>query len=346
MTYINSKSAFRCQISRYSANAQPISAQREHTQRARTPGTTPRFATEGGSDEDFTRSGHAARADVLLPVRRRAGLAHGEDRRRRRDRGRAQFLRGRRASGRRPGLRQGLWAGPEDLQSQSGIDADEAHQPEEGARRGSGVRADRLGRGARPRRREVERGARGRADRRIGLSPARGEPGRRGDTAVVHGNLSGVPRRMGPGRHGLRLGAGRQVLPLRAPLRRVLAPRVHRVARHAAVRLPDLVRRERRGIRRRHRRLAARACARARHEARAGRAAPVGHRRVLGRVGADQAQDRRRVPLRAGARAAARDSARAPRPAVPQRPDRLALPRRTGRLLPSRSRDREAAAVG
>ena len=34
--------------------------------------------------------------------------------------------------------------------------------------------------------------------------------------------------------------------------------------------------------------------ARARHEARAGRAAPVGHRRLLGGVGADQAQDRRR----------------------------------------------------
>ena len=63
--------------------------------------------------------------------------------------------------------------------------------------------------------------------------------------------------------------------------------------------LPDFLRRERRGVRRRGRRLAPRERAHPRHEARPGRAAPVGHRRVLGRMGADQAEDRRRVPVRA-----------------------------------------------
>ena len=45
-------------------------------------------------------------------------------------------------------------------------------------------------------------------------------------------------------------------------------------------------------------RLAPRERAQPRHEARAGRAAPVGHRRLLRRVGADQTEDRCRVPLR------------------------------------------------
>ena len=71
-------------------------------------------------------------------------------------------------------------------------------------------------------------------------------------------------------------------------------------------RLPHLVRRERRSLRRRRRRLAPRRSARARPEARPGRAAPFGHRRVLGRMGADQAEDRRGVPLRADPRDAAR----------------------------------------
>ncbi len=260
--------------------------------------------------DERSREPHAACADVLLPVRRRAGFAHGEGGRRRRDRGRAQLLRGRRASGRRQGLRQGLRARAEDLQPASGPDADEAHQSEEGARRGSWLRADLVGRGVRPRRREAQRRPRDGPHRRIGLSAARGEPRRRRHAAVVHGHVRRIPRRVGPHRHGLRLGPGRQVLSLGAPVRGVLAPRVHRVARHAALRIPDLLRRERRGLRRRRRRLAPRERAGARNEARPGRAAPLGHGRVLGGVGADQAEDRRRVPLRARPRAAARDSAR------------------------------------
>ena len=299
-----------------------------------------------GNPNEPDRERHAARADVLLPVRRRAGFADGEGRRRRGDRSRAELLRGRRPSGRRQGLRQGLRAGAEDLQPASGIDADEAHQPEEGPRRGSGVRADLLGRGARSRRGEAQRSPRGGTHRRVGLSAARGEPGRRRHAAVVHGHVPRVPRRLGTGRHGLRVGPGREVLPLRAPLRRVLAPRVHRVARHAALRIPDLLRSERRGVGRRRRRLAARQCARARNEARAGRAAPLGHRRVLRRMGADPAEDRRRVPLRARPRPAARDSARAARRRVPRAAHRVAVSGRAARLLSARPDDEEAARVG
>ena len=279
-------------------------------------------------------------------MRRRARSPHRQGRRRRRDRGRAQFLRRRRASGRRQGLREGLRPRAKDLQPSSGTHADEANEPEEGPRRGSRIRADHLGRGVRPRRRKAESGARGRSHRRVGLSAARGQPGRRRHAAVVHGHVSRVSRGVGPGRHGLRLRPGRQVLPLRASLRRVLAPRVHGVARHAALRLPDLLRRERRSVRRRRRRLAPRERARARDEARAGRAASVGHRRVLGRVGADQAEDRRRVPVRAGPRAAARRSARAARLALPREAHVVAVSRRPARLLPARPRDAEAAGLG
>ena len=193
-------------------------------------------------------------------------------------------------------------------------DADEAHQSEEGARRGSGIRADLVGRSARPRSPPNSR-----ASRAAGLTDESGYPrGRREfrwrrHAAVVHGHVPRVPRRVGAGGHGFRLGAGRQVLPLRASVRRILAPRVHRLARHAAVQLSHLLRRQRRSLRRRGRRLAPCQGARPRHEARAGRAASVGHRRVLGRMGADQAQDRRRVPVRADARAAARSPARAAR---------------------------------
>ena len=111
-------------------------------------------------------------------------------------------------------------------------------------------------------------------------------------------------------------------------------------------RLPDLVRLQHRSLGRRGRRLAPCQRARARHEARAGRAAPVGHRRVLGAMGADQAEDRPGVPVRADPRDAARDAARAARPAVPQAAHRVALPGRAARLLPARSRHAQAAGVG
>ena len=54
--------------------------------------------------------GRAPRAHVLLPVRGRPRPAHGQGRGRRGHRGRAELLRGRSASGRRQGLRQGLSA--------------------------------------------------------------------------------------------------------------------------------------------------------------------------------------------------------------------------------------------
>ena len=67
------------------------------------------------------------------------------------------------SSGRRQGLRQGLRARAEGLQSAPHPLSDEADQPEEGPRRGSGLRAHLLGRGARSRRGQAQRGARGRA---------------------------------------------------------------------------------------------------------------------------------------------------------------------------------------
>ena len=96
----------------------------------------------------------------------------------------------------------------------------------------------------------------------------------------------------GPVDIGFGSGQGVKCDALRASVRRVLAPRLHRRARHADHALPDLLRRQHRGVGRRGRRLAPCRGARARHEAGAGRAAPVGHRRLLGAMGADQAEDR------------------------------------------------------
>ena len=82
---------------------------------------------EGGADMTTSATGHAPRADLLLPVRRRARPADRQGGRRRGHRGRAEFLRRRHAPGRRQGLRQGLRAGAEDLQPEPRADADEAH---------------------------------------------------------------------------------------------------------------------------------------------------------------------------------------------------------------------------
>ena len=75
-------------------------------------------------------------------------------------------------------------------------------------------------------------------------------------------------------------------------VRRAVAPRFHRLPRYAAVRLRAFVRRQCRGLRRRLRRQAPCRRAQPRHEARADRAASVDHRRLLGRMDPDQAEDR------------------------------------------------------
>ena len=73
------------------------------------------------------------------------------------------------------------------------------------------------------------------AVRAAGLTDESGYPrvaasfGGGGTPTAYMGTLPGLPRRLGAGRHGLRLRPGRQVLPLRASLRRVLAPRLHRL---------------------------------------------------------------------------------------------------------------------
>ena len=217
--------------------------------------------------------------------------------------------------------------------------------PAQGPRRGPGVRADLLGRGARSRRGQAARDPRRRRARRLRLSARGRVVRRRRHAAGLHGHVPRVPLGLRHDGHGLRLRAGRQVLPLRAPVRRVLAPRVHRRAGHPAHRIHHLVRHEHRGLRRRGGRGAPRRRARARHEARAGGAAPVGDRRVLRRVDPDQAEDRPRVPVRA-AQHDARRPARAPGPPLPHRPHGLALPGRAARLLPARSGDAQAAACG
>ena len=279
-------------------------------------------------------------------MRRRPGPVDGQGRGRRRHRGRAELLRRRSAPRRRQGLRQGLRADPEDLQPEPRARADEAQQPEEGPRRGPRFRRDLVGRGAVGDRRQAQRGACRGPARRVGLSARGRQLRRRRHAAVLHGHLPRLPLRVGAGGHGFRLGPGRQVLPLRAPVRRAVAPRVHRRRRHAQLQLPDLLRQQHRGRGRRGGRLAALEGARARHEARAGRAAPVDHRRLLGAVGADPAEDRRRLPVRADPRDAARGAARAARPAAPGAAHQLALSGRAARLLPARARDAQAAGLG
>ena len=195
-------------------------------------------------------------------------------------------------------LRQGLWAGAEGLQPQSRALPDEADQPEEGPQRGPGLRAHLLGRGARSGRRQIESHARQGSARR-GRFPATGrELRRRRNSDRLHGHAAGLPRRLGSGRSELRLRAGRQVHALGTSLRRALASRLHRVPRHAAVRLRPLVRRQCRGLGRRVRGQASCRRAQPRHEARADRAASVDNRRLLGRMDSDQAEDRLRLPVR------------------------------------------------
>jgi len=134
--------------------------------------------------------------------------------------------------------------------------------------------------------------------------------------------------------------------PFRASVRGVLAPRLYRHVRYRPHALPELLRQQRGSLGRRVR--GAPPCRRAhpRREAGADRTASLAHRRLLGRMGADQAEDRSRVPAGADPRDAVRASAQRARPAVPARPHRLALSGRTGRLLPARSREPQAAGLG
>ena len=107
--------------------------------------------------------------------------------------------------------------------------------PKKGRDEDPALRADFVGRGARSRRHEAQRGA------STGLTDASGYPrlavslGGAGTPQSYMGTFPAFLGRLGARRHGLRIGPGCQVLPLRAPLRRVLAPRLHGVARHAAL---------------------------------------------------------------------------------------------------------------
>ena len=198
------------------------------------------------------------RLDLLLPMRSGAGPFDRAPAGRGRDRDQSEFQSRGDSSRRRQGLRQGLRAGAESLQPEPRALSDEAHQPEEGSPRGPGLRAHLLGRGARSRRRQDEGRARQGPHRRERLSAARRELRRRRHADRLHGHAAVVPRRLGAGRFELRLRPGRQVHALGASLRRAVAPRLHRLPRHAAVRLRAVVRRQCRGLRRRVRRQAPR----------------------------------------------------------------------------------------
>ena len=112
------------------------------------------------------------------------------------------------------------------------------------------------------------------------------------------------------------------------------------------VQLRHFLRRQFGGLRRGGRGVAPRQRARARHEARADRAAFVDHRRVFGRVGSDKAQDRSRIPLCSDTCDAARIRARAAGPPVSEAAQQLALSGRRQRIFPARCGDEETAAVG
>ena len=136
-----------------------------------------------------------------------------------------------------------------------------------------------LGRGARPARRQAPCDPRSRLRRRERLSEARRHLRRRRHRARLPRRLPGLHVRVGrAARSGHRQRAGHEVRALRAPLRRVLAPRVHGGARHAEHHVRAVVRQQRRRERRRHRRVAARGGARAWRDVDPVRAAHVGHR--------------------------------------------------------------------
>ena len=244
-------------------------------------------------------------------------------------------------------MRQGLRPHPEDLQPAPRAPAHEAHQPPQGPRRGPRLRAGRLGRGARRDRRPHARHPLPGARRRVRISAARGELRRRRHPYPVHGDPARLPLRLGADRHGVRGGAGREVLPQRAPVRRAVAPRVHRGARHPALPLRHQLRQQRGGLGRGRRGMAPGGRSGARAQARAGRAASVRHRGGVGGVGSDPAEDRRGVPLRAAPphRARAR-VARGVRRRVPRGLHQRPLPGRAQRLLPPRTDEPKAPALG
>jgi phenylacetyl-CoA:acceptor oxidoreductase len=78
------------------------------------------------------------------------------------------------------------------------LHADEAHQPEEGARRGSRLRADLLGRGARHRRRQAARTSRQRPHRRAGLPRVAASFGHGGTPASYMGTFPAFLSAWGP----------------------------------------------------------------------------------------------------------------------------------------------------
>ena len=218
--------------------------------------------------------------------------------------------------------------------------SDEAHQPEQGPQRGSGLRAHLVGRGARPGRRQAQGRARGRASSTpAGYPRLAASFGGGGTPTAYMGTLPAFLAAWGP--VDMSFGSGQGV-------KCTHSEHLYGELWHRAFTVsPDtplcdylrVVRRQCRGLGRRVRGQAPRRCAQARHEARADRAASVGDRRLLGGVDSDQAEDRLGLPVRHDPRAPARASARATRSAVPQAAHLVALSDRPRRILPARSGD-------
>ncbi len=196
---------------------------------------------------------------LLLPMRSWTGPAQGQGRGWRRHRRRTQLRRRGRAPRSGPGLREGLRPRAEDLQPEPRPAADEAHQPEEGAPRGPRLRADLLGRGARHHRREAaQESARPACSTPRAIRGSPPASAAAGPPTAYMGTFPAFLAAWGPGGHELRQRPRRQVLPLRASLRRVVAPRLHRLSRHAAQQVHPVLRQQHRGLGRRVRRLAPR----------------------------------------------------------------------------------------
>ena len=113
--------------------------------------------------------------------------------------------------------------------------------PKKGRDEDPGICADLVGRGLRHHRQEIPRSPRQGSGQRKRPSAPGVIDRRRWHTGAVYGHLPGLHGGLGADRPGLRRRAGRQVLPLRASLRRVVAPRLHRCARYALCELhPEL----------------------------------------------------------------------------------------------------------
>ena len=135
----------------------------------------------------------------------------------------AEFRGGGGASGRRQGVRQGVRPPAKGYNAEPRALSDEAHQPEQGPRARPGLRAHFLGRGARSRRGQAQGGASCGLLRRDGFPRLAASFGGGGTPTAYMGTLPALLAPPGGAvDYELRLRPGREMLPLRTSLRRLL----------------------------------------------------------------------------------------------------------------------------